>query len=289
MREAGNFVPKAKLAAVTAAAVAACDGADGVIDGVIADPIHCAYDPEALVGTTIGGSIFTEADAKVVRAIWKGPRAQDGKFLWYGPTPGADLSVLAGTTGTPLAGKPLNEGIDWFRYFIFRDPAWDWKTLTPAAFELAWNQSVEEYGAVFGSDDPDLTGFRDHEGRVIIAHGLADQIVPPEGTIDYFREVERRMGGAKRTAEFARLFLVPGAGHGFKPTVPVPSQKTMLDAIVRWVERGQAPDRIGAEMRDAAGAVIRARPVFPYPQVAKYTGSGSTNDAANFVSTAPEW
>ena len=84
MVAAGNFVTKAKLDAVTAAAVASGDVLDGVTDGVIDDPSRCAYDPKELVGTKVGDSTFTEADAEVVRKIWEGPRGQDGKFLWYG-------------------------------------------------------------------------------------------------------------------------------------------------------------------------------------------------------------
>ena len=73
MVAAGNFVPKAKLDSATAAAVASCDALDGVTDGVIDDPSHCTYDPKELVGTKVGDSTFTEADADVVRKIWEGP------------------------------------------------------------------------------------------------------------------------------------------------------------------------------------------------------------------------
>ena len=103
----GNFVPKAKLDAATAAAVASSDAMDGVADGVIDDPSRCTYDPKELVGTKVGDSTFTEADADVVRKIWEGPRGQDGRFLWFGLARGADLSALAGTGGSPLTGKAL--------------------------------------------------------------------------------------------------------------------------------------------------------------------------------------
>ena len=108
MVAAKNFVPKAKLDAATAAAVKACDSADGVTDGVICDSLRCAYDPKALVGTKVGDDTFTESDADVIRKIWEGPRGQDGRFLWYGLERGADLSALAGTTGSPLKGRPFS-------------------------------------------------------------------------------------------------------------------------------------------------------------------------------------
>ncbi len=194
MRSSGNFVPKAKLEAATAAAVAACDALDGVTDGVIDDPSRCRYDPKALVGTKVGDSTFTEADAEVIRKIWEGPRGQDGSFLWYGLAPGVDLSALAGTGGSPLTGRPFSIPLDWCRYFLLQDPKWDLTTLTPAGFELLWKQSVEQFGAVIGTDDPDLTRFRDRGGKVIILHGLTDQLIPADGTIELLQATIRADG-----------------------------------------------------------------------------------------------
>ena len=142
---------------------------------------------------------------------------------------------------------------------------------------------MEQYGAVIGTDDPDLTRFRDRGGKVIIYHGLADQLIPAAGSIDYFKRVQQRMGGEQNTAKFMRLFLAPGVDHGFRGAGATPTG--LNEAILRWVEEGQAPDKLIAEKRDASGKVIRTRPLYPYPQVAKYKGSGSTDDAENFMST----
>ena len=283
MQEAKHFVPKAKLDAATAAAVAACDGADGVVDGVLDDPTRCTYDPAALIGTVTSAGPFTKADADIVRQIWDGPRGHGGRFIYYGLTRDTDLNTYAGTAGSPLAGKPFGIPLDWIRHFLVQNPTWDWTTMTRAEFELLWNQAVEQFGAVFGTDNPDLTRFRERSGKVIILHGLADQQIPVQGTIEYFQRVQQQMGGAPRTAEFARLFLLPGLNHGFRG--PAPSPTGHFEALIRWVENGVAPDRLLGEMRDAAGKVIRTRPFFPFPQVARYTGSGSTDDAANFVAS----
>jgi len=284
MVAAKNFVPKAKLDAATAAAVAACDASDGVTDGVIGDPGRCAYDPKSLVGTKIGDDTFTESDADVIRKIWEGPCGQDGTFLWHGLARGADLSALAATRGSPLMGRPFSIPLEWFQYFLLQDPTWDWTTLTPAGFELLWKQSVEQYGAVIGTDNPDLTRFRDRGGKLIIYHGLADQLIPAEGTIDYYKRVQQQMGAGK-TAQFARLFLAAGVDHGFRGAGPTPTGQ--MEAIVRWVEEGQAPDKLMAERKDSSGKVIQTRPLFPFPEVVKYNGTGSTDDAANFVSQTP--
>jgi pimeloyl-ACP methyl ester carboxylesterase len=286
MAAARNFVPKAKLDAATAAAVAACDALDGVTDGVIDNPARCSFDPKSLVGTKVGDSTFTEADADVVRRIWEGPQGQDGSFLWYGLARGTDLSALAGTGGSPLAGKPFGIPLDWFRFFLLQDPQWDWTTLSPAGFEHLWRQSVEEFGVVIGTDDPDLGRFRDRGGKILILHGLADQLIPAEGTINYFKRLLQQMGGSEKVGRFARLFLAPGVDHGFHGSGATPAGQ--MEAIIDWVEKGTAPDKLLAEHRDQNGKVIRTRPLFPFPQVAKYKGSGTTDDAENFVSSTSE-
>jgi hypothetical protein len=144
---------------------------------------------------------------------------------------------------------------------------------------------VEQFGAVIGTDDPDLTRFRDHGGKVIVSHGLADQLIPAAGTIDYYKRVQQRMGGEKATAKFARLFLAPGVDHGFRGAGGTPAGT--FEALVRWVEGDKAPEKLIAEKRDRSGKVILTRPLFPYPQVAKYKGKGSTDEAENFVAGTP--
>jgi feruloyl esterase len=282
MLEMSNFVSKAKLDAASAAAIAACDKNDGVEDGVIDDPFHCAWDPRALVGTKVGGDTFTTTDAAVIRKIWEGPRTRDGRFMWYGLERGADMSAYAGTAGSPLRGKPFSIALEYWVYYLAQDAKWDWSTLTYAGFEQLWTKSVEQYGAVIGTDDPDLTRFRDRGGKVIITHGTADQLIPAAGSIDYYERVQQRMGGEKATAKFARLFLVPGVDHGFNGAGARPIG--INEAVIRWVEEGKAPDKLIAEKRDRNGKVIRTRPLFPYPQVAKYKGRGSTDEEKNFAS-----
>ena len=286
MSDTKTFVPQCKFAAVSAAAVAACDEADGVKDGVIENPKGCAFDPRALVATTIPNcGEFTPADADVVRKIWQGPRRQDGGFLWYGLQPGADFSVMTATGGTPLTGRPNNITMEWWRYFLTQNPQWDWTVLTPELYEQYFVQSVEEFGAVLGTDNPDLSAFRDHNGRIILWHGWNDQLIYPEGTIDYYERVRKHMGGPEATSKFARLFLAPGVTHCGGGPGPQPSG--VFDAVVSWVEQGKAPDVLNAVRRDQTGAVVRSRPLCQYPLVAKYKGSGSTDDAANFTCGRP--
>jgi len=265
MRDVNDFLSLEKREAATAAAVEACDGADGVGDGVIDDPTQCAYDPAALIGVKVGDSTFTATDARIIREIWDGPKTHDGRRLWWGPTPGTDLSTLADTGGIPLTGRPCDEGLDWFRYFLALDPMWDWRTLTRSQWELYFEQSKQEYASTYGGDDPDLTGFRDRGGKLLIVHGWADQIVPPQESIAYYESVQQRMAGSRPISEFVRLFMVPGGDHGFEGTVPTPSSRVMISTVMRWVEQGQPPERLDAELMGDHGKPIRTRPLFPYP------------------------
>ena len=281
MNAASHPIASCKLNAATTAAVAACDAIDGVKDGVIEDPRRCTYDPKALVGTISDCGEFTQADADIIRKLWEGPRRPDGGPLWYGPERGADLYPLAGSRGTPLAPQPFAFAVDWLRYYLTQNPQFDWTTVTPQGYYRLWDQSAEQYGLVIGTDNPDLTTFRDRGGKTIIWHGLADQLITPEGTIDYYARVQQRMGGAEKTSEFARLFLAPGVGHCAGGAGPQPTG--VLDALLAWVEDGKAPETLPAVKRDQAGATTRTRPLCQYPLVAKYKGAGSTDDAANFV------
>jgi hypothetical protein len=262
MNEAHDFLPRAKLVAATAAALKACGGAHKVID----DPTQCQYDPAALVGSKVGHDTFTATDAQVIRGIWEGPRAHDGGFLWWGPTRGTDLSNFANTAGTPPTGRPFEESLDWFRYFLVLDPRWDWTTLTRDQFELLFEQSIQMYSNTYGGDDPDLTGFHDRGGKLLIVHGWADQDVPAQKSLAYYQAVQERMGGIRPTAEFVRLFLVPGGDHGSSGVSPAPatiSNAALIASIVRWVERNEAPDNIVTEFYDDHGKILGTRTLFP--------------------------
>jgi hypothetical protein len=280
MLQAHDVVPQCKFAAATAAAIAACDGLDGVTDGVIDDPRLCHFDPATLVGTSTPCGTFTAADADVVRAIWQGPRWPHGEFLWYGLEPGASFAGLANTIDSS-DGAPFSIATDWIKYFLLRNPSWDWHTATYPQFVQWFHQSVAEFEPVIGTDDPNLWAFRVHGGKLVIWHGWADQLIFPRGTINYYERVERVMGGERSTREFARLFMAPGVAHcggGVGPNLADP-----FDAVVNWVEHHQAPETLLATKTDASGNVAESRPLCPYPLEARYTGQGSTNDAANFA------
>jgi pimeloyl-ACP methyl ester carboxylesterase len=268
--ELGGVIDPCKLAAATSAAVEACDTVDGVSDGVLEDPRACDFDPSALVGFETPCGEFTETDAAVIQAIWDGPRTSNGDFMWYGIAPGAPLEEVAGSLPFPI-------GSDYIRIWVHQDPTFDWHTLGYGGFEDAFRISQGLFHDVIGTDDPDLTSFRDAGGRLVMWHGWYDQLIPPEGSIDYYDRVLEAMGEIGDVAEFARLFMAPGVLHcGDGPGL---TEFDAFGALVDWVETGRAPETITA----SRGA--ETRPMCPYPTVATYDGTGDPDRAASFDCT----
>ena len=275
-QEVGGPISAAKLNAVTNAAIAACDAGDGVVDGVINDPRKCKYDPAASICQpgSDPATCLTAAEANAVRKIWDGPvSATTGKRLWFGLERGASMLGLAG-------GNPFPIATTHFQYWIRQDPTFDWRTLSEADFEADFRESQRKFNEVIGTDDDKLQRFRRHGGKMIIWHGEADQLIFPRGTVNYFNRVLTGNGGAQMVDEFARLFLAPGVGHCAGGAGPNPTG--VFEAMVNWVEKGIAPDTIQA-LRNLGGGVVRTRPLCPFPKTARWTGVGSSDDAANFV------
>jgi tannase/feruloyl esterase len=282
MLEEANPVAPCKFAAALEATVAACDTVgDGVVDGVIGDPLGCRFDLGSLVGTATPCGDITAGDVEVMRRIAEGPRGQDGQFLWYGQAPGtpyAGLNDVVEVDGQ-LVGKPFQYDLWWIGLFLAQDPAWDWRTLTYAGFEQFFTQAVEMYGSVLGADDPDLSAFADSGGKALLWHGAADFGVPFQGTVDYYERVQDTMGPG-RTDQFLRLFLAPGVGHCGGGAGPQPVGQ--FEALVDWVEHGNAPRTLHAQRVDAQGAVVQTRPLCAYPQVARLVGQGDPADAGSY-------
>jgi hypothetical protein len=276
-------VPACKFNAATQAAIAACDGIDGVKDGVIEDPHRCTFDPKTLVGTTAGecGAI-TDADATVIRKVWEGPKKQDGSFLWYGLERGGDFNGLTGinANAAPPTVRPNPITMEWWRYFSTRIRSGQPGDLTYASYEKFFSQSVSEFSEVLATDNPNLAAFRDRGGKIVMWHGWADPLIYPGGSIDYFTRVQKQMGGPQRRpsscASSSRRASATAAA------ARVPRRPGQFEAVVKWVEEQQAPDTLDAVRRDQAGAVIRSRPLCQYPLVARYKGTGSTDEAGNF-------
>lgn len=277
MNAENDHLSKCELDAFTDAAVAACDGDDGIVDHIIGDPLSCDFDPRTLIGTHVlcdGQDLtITATDATVVDKIWDGPRTARGQQLWYGPTRGADLNALAGQAAFPVAAS-------WVQNFLKQDPTFDVSTITYAEFADLFRESVADYHDVIGSDDPNLSAFRGAGGKLLTWHGLSDQLVPVEGTIRYRKQVEQLLGGSSKVDSFYRLFLAPGAPHCQAGVGPAPTDP--LAALVTWVEKGDAPTTLAAATIKADGTTY-ARDICLYPRTSHYNGHGDPDVASSYT------
>jgi hypothetical protein len=284
MNEQKDFLPQCKFATFQVEAVKSCDTVgDGVADGVIGDPLQCKFDPKSLIGMTTPCGTITAQDAAVVEKILSGPRSTSGQFLWYGLTQGASFTGIAATStqnGTTI-GTPDIVSLDHIKFWLLQNPNWDWRTVTYAQYDQLFQQSLEQYTDVMGTETADLSGFKKEGGKLLIWHGLNDHLIFPQGTINYYNRVVQFMGSPDKTRDFARLFLAPGVGHCGGGPGPQPDKS--FDTLVNWVEHGRAPATLSGVVRDSKGAITATRPICLYPQTAVYKGSGPKTLASSFV------
>ncbi|TDU83867.1 feruloyl esterase [Kribbella voronezhensis] len=233
---------KCELDAFTSAAVAACDTLDGVKDGVIDNPATCTWDARRLIGTKVlcDGKELTisKALAVAVDKLWAGPVTPWGKKLWYGQNKGSSFDFIA------AYNKPFTVPDQWAKYFVTKNPSFDSTKLTYATFERVFASATTQYDAVIADNNPNLSKFAKAGGKLLTWHGQSDQLIPTLGTVHYRRQVDALFGGTKRVDDFYRLFLLPGVDHcGTKlySTGPLVKPGADLDALVNWVEKGDAP------------------------------------------------
>lgn len=274
----GAPIPAAKFTQTTASAIAACDAADGVTDGVIDDPRTCEFSASANIcgrSTAPAANCLTEAEAAVIDRIWDGPRNTRGKRIWYGLDRGTNIAALNGT-------NPFALGVTQFHWNT-HDTTFDWRTVTAdtyAEVAQAGSRNIADVTDTFG----DLDTFRKSGGKLLTFVGANDQLIMPQGVIHYYRQMAARYGrhhepDFKGVQKFYRLFRAPGVAHCGGGAGPQP--QNLFGALVDWVENGDAPETILAQTT-TGGVVTRTRPLCPYPATAIYRGSGSTDDASNF-------
>ncbi len=264
----------AKTQVLHSAVVAACDGLDGVKDGLIENPIACKFDPGVLVCK--GGeepACLTQAQVDTVRLIYSPIVDPKTKEEIPGLAPGSEL----GWTDMGWSPSARATGLDHFRYLVFSDPQWDVQKFNVATDVARLREGPS--GAI-DARDPNLKPFFDRGGKLIQYHGWSDPQITPLAPVAYFNRVAAANGGASKVHASYRLFMAPGMAHCGGGQGP--NDFDELTALEQWVEQGKAPDTITAShSRD--GKVDRTRPLCPYPQVASYKGSGSIDEAANFV------
>jgi feruloyl esterase len=308
-----QIVPNEKLLLINHAIVASCDRLDGVTDGVVSDPRSCHFDLQSLLCSQDDApNCLTHAQIDAVTRMYAGPKdARTGKSIYPGYSLGSE-GVVAGEEDE-LPGwsaywsnpkRPTEpDRADFFRYWVFNDPHWDW-------WKFNWGSDIDvinhTIAPVFNATSADLHEFESHHGKLILFMGAQDPVGAADEAIDYYQAVEATASGAsqatrrKQTLAFLRLYMVPGMAHcaggpgathfstATRDSEPPVSdaQHDMAIALEQWVEKGVAPERLIATKFDKEHGtdrrVLFQRPLCVYPQVARYTG-GPTNSADSFA------
>ena len=315
-------LPASKLPAIQAAVLNACDNLDAVKDGLIEDPRACRFDPGVL--TCKGAETdqcLTTPQVTTLRKIYEGPKhPRTGVQIAPGFVPGTEAvpggwvpwilppppGAQAQTTASLIAGF----GNSFYGQAVAEDPKWDFRTWN---FESDYAFAVEKTAAILNSMSPDLRSFRAAGGKLLQYHGWGDAAIPGTASIEYYERVRAFMtkypDGRNTTPaaldQFYRLFMVPGMGHcsgGIGPNTfgnggrstaiqAADPDRDILAALDRWVESNVAPDRIiasGNQGGDASKPMTpMTRPLCPYPQIARYKGTGDPYVADSFTCAVP--
>ena len=277
-RSEDSYIPPAKYALVHEAVLNTCDVLDGVKDGVIENPTVCHFDPKVLVCKGADSpNCLTPAQVETARALYSPIKNPKTGVEVMPPLlhPGSELgwAILAGP-------EPIRYSTETFQYLVFKNPTWDWHGFNPATdIDLA----LKADNGLLEFTDPNLKPFFDRGGKLLMYHGWADPQVTPMNSVNYFNDVVGKFGEGV-VGKSIELYMVPGMNHcGGGPGTDTFNK---MAAIEQWVAGGTAPKQILASHLNN-GTVDRTRPLCPFPQVAAYKGTGSTDDAANFVCKAP--
>jgi feruloyl esterase len=276
VKDPATKIPDEKYPVIQQAVMKACDALDGVEDGIINNPEQCHFNPESLeCKGPDGPECLTPPQVRAVQKIYAGVKnSRTDEHIFPGLEPGSPLDQAT--------GAPPDHPLNFFRYVLFKDPDWKWQTLN---FDSDVTLADQTAAAILNATDPDLKAFAAHGGRLILYHGWSDPHISPLSTVNYYESVVTAMGGPAATESFARLFMVPGMGHCQGGAGPDEFDK--IGVIEDWVEHHVAPGKIIARRQTKGNVTDMTRPLCPYPQVAKWKGTGSTNEASNFVCVNP--
>lgn len=296
-----NLLTTEKIELLDRATLAACDKADGLVDGLVTNPPACTFNPEALVCKGADGpDCLTAGQVTTVKKIYAGAKTADGKTYVSGFPPGHEGGATgwrAWITGAVAPAKQGDGSLAYegarlpsgyglmepnFRFLALDhdDPTFSWKVLNLDR-DLPRLKTMTE---ILSPLDPDLRPFKKSGGKLIMYHGWSDPGISAAGTVAYYEQMVDVVGGQKSADDFARLFMVPGMHHCGGG--PGPNTFDMLPALEAWVEKGVAPAQVVAS-RVTDGKTERTRPLCPHPQVARYRGTGSVDEAASFRCVAP--
>ena len=271
--------PAARLSAddrllVHAAAISACDAADGVVDGLIDSPQHCDFDPAVLqCEGAKNGSCLTVAQVGTVRMLYTSPVNPSTNREITGLVPGSELNW----TDLGWTNSARSTGLELYRYLVYGDPNW---TIDRFDFDTDIVKAEETDDETLNALDPDLKPFFARGGKLLAYHGWSDAQISPLNATQYYERVVESVGSAEEVHDSYRLFMAPGMGHCGGGEGPSVFDKMAL--IEAWVEEGQAPDHVLATKFGPEGEVEMRRPLCAYPARAVYDGNGDPKREESF-------
>ena len=272
-KDADSVIPASKYRMIHEAVLNACDAVDGIKDGVIENPVMCKFD-YAQLACKAGDvpNCLTSRQIESANAMTSPLRdPKTGRILFEGHLmPGSELGWA--TLGGP---EPLGLAVSGLRNIVFQNRSWDYHKMNILSDV---DRADESDNRVMYSGDPNLKPFFERGGKLLMYHGWNDQQVNPLNSVMYYGNVVNTVG--KKAANSIALFMVPGMNHCSGG--PGTDSFDKLKILEEWVEQGKKPTQILASHLNN-GQADKTRPLCPYPQVAKYKGSGSTNDASSFA------
>jgi hypothetical protein len=297
-----SYIPSSKLPAIARAVNDACDAQDGVTDGILNDPRKCHFDPATILCKTgDSDNCLTAPQVTALKKLYEGAHDSQGGRIFPGLLPGAEEGP--GGWSLWITGQAPGKSLLFaFGNGFYGDMVYDKADWSYLGVDLgeAVKAADAKMAKTLNATETNLAAFKTRGGKLIMYHGWEDPAISPLNSIDYYHGVVATMGRESSDA-FVRLYMAPGMQHcaggpgpdSFGENGPSPTAKDAHHsaqlAIEQWVEKGVAPADIIAtkyEGRGATGEVKMTRPLCPYPQTAKYNGSGDSNDAASFVCVA---
>ena len=274
-----NLLP-AQAALLNKAVLDACDGLDGLKDGIITDPRACRYDPVALQckAGQAPPDCLTAKQVETVRKAYEGQKTASGRVVAWPLMRGGEMEWPARSIGNPRAPLGSNAGLGsvGIQAIIYADPKRDLLTMSPDA--MLSDIDANAYTAGYEAKDPDIRKFAAHGGKLLLYHGIYDPGPSMLSTVKYFEAARSAVGARSGQIE---LFLVPGMYHCRGG--PGVDQFDSLDALDRWVSTGAAPKLIPASNKTTG----IERPLCPYPALPAYDGKGDPKALASFACKAP--
>ena len=295
---------RSRVGLIHDAVVAHCPTLSGLQDGLLEHPFSCRFDTawvQCPAGKSDTTSCLTAEETAVLKKLYDGPTDSAGHQFTFngyalGSEPQWNLPKDAADRDGGFSAAMASANIK----YLFMPAVLSDQELAGFTFNEDWFKRINAIGAtLYNAGNTNLGPFQAHGGKLILWHGLGDDSMPPATTVAFYQGVQKLLG-TEMTNSFARLFLLPGVGHcGGGQGFP---QIDLLSPLMAWTEAKQAPQQIltgrtagpqrgpgGPGPRPPShpyaqpdGPTVATRPVYPFPFVAKYKGSGDPNDAANF-------